>query len=189
MTEHRPVEAQTLSLHLLVLRCQAGETRAFRQLMDQFSDKTLGYLRGLVGDDADDVHQDVWLSVYRGIGGLANPGAFRTWLFQTTRHRALDFLRRRKRERELLDDVANEYIDANEPSREDSLAGVDELALDAALMAIPPPQREVMLLRYRDDLSYQEIALVVGCPIGTVRTRLHHAKQRLHELLTRGQPS
>ena len=188
MTEHRPVEAKTLSLHLLVLRCQAGDEQAFRRIMDQFSDKTLGYLRGLVGDDAEDVHQDVWLSVYRSIGGLANPGAFRTWLFQTTRHRALDFLRRRKRERELLDDVANDLLDTNESSTDDSLTGVDESALEAALMAIPPPQREVMVLKYRDGLSYEEIALVVGCPIGTVRTRLHHAKRRLHELLTRGLP-
>ena len=107
MTKHRPVEAETLSMHLLVLRCQAGDAQAFRRVMEQFSDKTLGYLRGLVGDDAEDVHQDVWLLVYRSIGGLANPAAFRTWLFQTTRHRALDFLRRRKRYRELLDDFAN----------------------------------------------------------------------------------
>lgn len=188
MTEHRPIHAHSLSLHLLVLRCQAGDERAFARLMDQFSQKTLGYLRGLVGDDAEDVHQDVWLAVYRGIHRLANPGAFRTWLFQTTRHRAVDFLRRRKRDRELLDEVASESDDTNETTGDDRLAGIDEAALEAALMAIPPPQREVTLLRYRDDMSYEEIALVVGCPIGTVRTRLHHAKRRLHELLTRGQP-
>ena len=79
-------------------------------------------------------------------------------------------------------------VDANESSIDDSFTGVDESALEAALMAIPPPQREAMLLKYRDELSYGEIALVVGCPIGTVRTRLHHAKRRLHELLTRGLP-
>lgn len=188
MTEQRPVEAHTLSLHLLVLRCQAGDDRAFAQLMDAFGDRTLGYLRGLVGDDADDVHQEVWLSVYRGIRGLANPGAFHTWLFQTTRHRAVDFLRRRKRDRELLEDVAGEVIDGSASMDDDSVATADASLLDAALMAIPPPQREVVLLRYRDDLSYNEIALVVGCPVGTVRTRLHHAKRRLQELLTRGQP-
>jgi RNA polymerase sigma factor (sigma-70 family) len=50
-----------------------------------------------------DVQQEVWLTVYRRIGGLSDPRAFRTWLFQTTRHRAIDFLRARKRERELAD--------------------------------------------------------------------------------------
>ena len=187
MTEPRSVEAHTLSLHLLVLRCQAGDERAFARLMDGFGNKTLGYLRGLLGDDADDVQQDVWLSVYRSIGSLTNPAAFRTWLYRTTRHRAIDFLRRRKRERELIDEVASEAVEAEEPPDDDRLAGLGESELESALMAIPPPQREVMLLRYRDEMSYNEIALVVGCPIGTVRTRLHHAKRRLQELLTRGE--
>ena len=187
MTEPRTVEADTLSLHLLVLRCQAGDERAFARLMDAFGNKTLGYLRGLVGDDADDVQQEVWLSVYRGLSGLANPGAFRTWLFRTTRHRAVDFLRRKKRERELVDDIGTETIETGEVGEDDRFARIDEEALETALLAIPPPQREVMLLRYRDDMSYNEIAMVVGCPIGTVRTRLHHAKRRLQELLTRGE--
>ena len=188
MPEPGSVEAHRLSLHLLVLRCQAGDDQAFARLMDLFAGKTLGYLHGLVGDNAEDVQQEVWLSVYRGIAGLANPGAFRTWLFRTTRHRAVDFLRRRKRERELLDDLATEATQADEDTTPDTVAGMDASALDSALKAMPPPQREVMLLRYRDDMSYNEIALVVGCPIGTVRTRLHHAKRRLQELLTRGEP-
>jgi RNA polymerase sigma-70 factor (ECF subfamily) len=186
MSKPGSVEAHTLSLHLLVLRCQAGDEKAFARLMQEFGEKTLRYLRGLVGDDADDVQQEVWLSVYRGIGGLANPGAFRTWLFRTTRHRAVDFLRKRRRERELVDDVARESIDADETGP-DLLSGVDGALLESALKAIPPPQREVVLLRYRDDMSYTEIALVVGCPVGTVRTRLHHAKRRLQDLLTRGE--
>ena len=187
MTEHGPVEAHSLSLHLLVLRCQAGDERAFTRLMDAFGDKTLGLLRGLIGDDADDVQQEVWLSVYRGIGGLANPAAFRTWLYRTTRHCAVDFLRKRKRERELVDDLASEPVEVGEETDDESLAGFDPATLDSALKAIPPPQREVMLLRYRDEMSYSEIATVVGCPVGTVRTRLHHAKRRLQELLTRGE--
>ncbi len=187
MSEPRTVEADRLSLHLLVLRCQAGDERAFVKLMDAFGSKTHGYLRGLVGEDADDVQQEVWLSVYRSISGLANPGAFRTWLFRTTRHRAVDFLRKRKRERELADDLAHETIESDEESNDTPFSQIDEPTLDVALKGIPPPQREVLLLRYRDDMSYSEIALVVGCPIGTVRTRLHHAKRRLQELLTRGE--
>jgi RNA polymerase sigma-70 factor (ECF subfamily) len=87
-----------------------------------------------------------------------------------------------------MDDLASEATQADEDTPPDAVAGMDASALDSALKAMPPPQREVMLLRYRDDMSYNEIALVVGCPIGTVRTRLHHAKRRLQELLTRGEP-
>ena len=176
-----------LALRLLVLRCQAGDEEAFARLMRSFEARTLGYLRGLVGDEADDVQQEVWLSIYRHLHVLADPGAFRTWLFRTTRHRAIDFLRKRKRERELIDDTPIEdvVVTGDETGEDDTRQLFDEEAFAAALLAMPPPQREVMLLRYRDGLSYQEIAQVVGRPIGTVRTRLHHAKRRLQESLTR----
>lgn len=176
--------AHDVPLHLLVLRCQAGDERAFARLIDGFGAKTHRYLRGLVGDDADDVQQEVWLTVYRSLHTLSNPAAFRTWLFRTTRHRAVDCLRRRKRERELIDDVPIERLTVADTD-EERLDGIDVAAMDAVLESIPPPQREVLLLRYRDDLSYADIASVVGCPIGTVRTRLHHAKRRLYELLHR----
>jgi DNA-directed RNA polymerase specialized sigma24 family protein len=102
--------AEDLAQRLLVLRCQAGDEIAFARLMRTFEARTLGYLHGLVGDDAEDVQQEVWLSVYRHLGLLADPGAFRTWLFRTTRHRAIDFLRKRKRERELIDDMPLEDL-------------------------------------------------------------------------------
>lgn len=179
--------AEDLALRLLVLRCQAGDEAAFAKLMTSFEARTLGYLRGIIGesDDADDMQQEVWLSVYRHLGHLADPGAFRTWLFRTTRHRAIDFLRKRKRDHELMDDVPVDQVAMREANWEEegSAALVDEETLTAALMAMPPPQREVMLLRYRDGLSYQEIAQVIARPIGTVRTRLHHARKRLQESL------
>ena len=175
-----------LQLHLLVLRCQAGDERAFGRLMEQFGARTLAHLRGLTGDDAEDVQQEVWLTVYRNIAGLSNPGAFRTWLYRTTRHRAIDWLRRRKRERELIEDVVLEAPVSAGAAEPDAMPEMSEARFNAVLAVLPPPQREVVLLRYREDLSYAEIALVVGCPIGTVRTRLHHAKRRLQEQLERG---
>src|SRR4051812_40241779 len=108
-------DRDALRIHLLVLRCQTGDERAFATLMERFGPRTLGYLRAVLGADAEDVQQEVWLAVFRGIAGLANAGAFRTWLYRTTRHRAIDFLRRCRRERELLDDVAADAVTATEP--------------------------------------------------------------------------
>jgi len=214
MTEADAPSTDDLRLYLLVLRCQAGDERAFAALMDRFGARTLAYLRGLLGDDGEDVQQDVWLAVYRGVRSLANPRAFRTWLFRTTRHRAIDYLRARRRERELLADVARD-VEAeaevpnggvpnggmpnddvpngdmpngdmpNDPAV-DAGARLRAGALARAMAALAPIHREVLLLRHRDDLSYAEIALVVGCSIGTVRSRLHHARLRLHALLAHG---
>jgi RNA polymerase sigma-70 factor, ECF subfamily len=177
--------APDVRLHLTILRCQAGDERAFEQVMQAFGSRTLAYLTALVGDDAEDVQQEVWLTVFRSVHELANPSVFRTWLFRLTRHRAIDWLRKRKRERELVEVAAAEAPDeAQEDVPFDQ--EIDDATLQRALAGLPPPQREVLLLRYRDDLSYTEIALIVGCPIGTVRTRLHHAKRKLSEQLNRG---
>src|SRR6185312_2075052 len=114
MPERNPTESGELQLYLLVLRCQAGDERAFAQLMEKFERRTLEYVRGLLGDPflADDVQQEVWLAVYLGIRSLDNPGAFRTWLFRITRHRTLDFVRRRKRESELFDDAPPDHVES-----------------------------------------------------------------------------
>jgi RNA polymerase sigma-70 factor (ECF subfamily) len=168
-------------LYLLVLRSQAGDELAFDQLLQWFGGRTLAHLRTLVGDAAEDVQQEVWLTVYRRLPALSNPRAFRTWLFQTTRHRAIDYLRARKRERELFeqaevapDDVAavsTELVDLAGPS------------VAAVFEHLAPVHREVLRLRYEEDLSYAEIALVLGCAMGTIRSRLHNAKRHLQALL------
>ena len=173
-----------LRLHLLVLRCQAGDERAFATLFETFGARTHRYLRGMLGDDADDAQQEVWVSVYRAIATLANPRAFRTWLFSTTRRRALDQLRKRRRDAELLVDPSDgvDVADVPDESTERSLTADD---LELVLAGLPPPQREVLLLRYQDGLSYSEIAVIVGCPVGTVKTRIHHAIRKLKESLAR----
>lgn len=174
---------ERLRLHLLVLGAQTGDERAFTRLHDWFGPRTLGYLHGLVGDDAEDVQQEVWLSVYRNVGTLADPGAFRTWLFQTTRNRALDFLRRRRRETWLLEETASEMTLAGD--RVDDADPPAMAGLDLAVIAreLPPVQREVLLLRYGNDLRYGEIALVTGCSVGTVKSRLHGAHRRIQAIL------
>jgi len=178
-----PTDPARLALEFLVLRCQTGDERAFERLLEQFGERTHRYLRGLVGDAADDVQQEVWLAVYRGIAGLAAPHAFRTWLYRTTRNRALDWLRRHKREAELLADVDLDVVQDTVASP----AAESDLAEEAwsRLEALSPAHREVLLLRYRDDMSYEQMALVMGCSVGTVRSRLHYAKQRLHDTFDR----
>lgn len=179
----RGTDDDRLRLHLTVLRCQSGDESAFVRLLDEFGDRTLAYARGLVGDDADDVQQETWLAVYDGIRHLHDPAAFPVWLFRTTRHRALNWLRRFRRERELMDDVPLDQV-PSDSSADDTGVRFDSEEVNVAIAGLPPPQREALLLRYRDDLSYAQIAQVVGCPIGTVRARLHYAKKRLQAVLS-----
>ena len=179
--EERVAGSDELRLHLLVLRCQAGDEEAFARLYDSFCTRTLRYLRGLLGEEAEDVQQEVWLTVYRSIRGLTNPRAFRTWLFSTTRHRAIDHLRRQRRETEAMEEAAVELNDMAESAIDASVDGLNAGMLDELMAGLPVAQREVLLLRFQDGMSYAETALVVGCSIGTVRSRLHHAKRRVQQ--------
>ncbi len=177
----------SLRQHLLVLRCQAGDERAFAQLYDRFSGRTLRYLKGLLGESvAEDVQQEVWLMVFRRISELVNPGRFRTWLYMTTRHRAIDFLRREKRELNLLQANAGEIAELFEESVDWTVEISAHPGLDAALASLSPAHREVLLLRFWEEMSYTRIGLIVGCSVGTVRSRLHHAKHNLYKALENG---
>lgn len=179
---------ETVKRALLVLRAQSGDESAFTALMQHYGDGLLRYLSSIVGDDAEDVWQETWLAVYRNLGGLADPAAFPVWLLRSARHRAFNWLRRHRRERELLVDVPLDMVstDDNDDPLPPAFDSIDAARLDAAMREMPPPQREVLTLRFRDDLSYAQIAQITAVPIGTVRARLHYAKKRLAQLLSPG---
>ena len=185
MTPSRIDRRAGLTLRLQVLRAQAGDESAFAALLNDHGPATRRYLGQMVEQDVDDLQQELWLTVYRRIGELADPGAFRTWLFRIARHRAIDRLRRLRRERELFVDLDTEPVDVA-ADIDDQWPAED---LERTLGALAPIHREVALLRHRDGLGYGEIALILGVPIGTVRSRLHHAHHRLREILRPATPS
>jgi RNA polymerase sigma-70 factor (ECF subfamily) len=170
-------DAERLDEQLLVVRCQAGDEGAFAQLVERYQPRLRYYLRKMlfgVGE-ADDVLQEVWLDVFRSIARLKYPGAFRAWLYQVARARALKVFRKRRLSFQSLEE--NQIVDEE---RETETFGAEEIErIHAALDKLPAMQREVLVLRYIEDMSYDEIAAVVDCQVGTVRSRLHYAKSAL----------
>ena len=184
MAHNRVQEGKALRQHLLVLRCQAGDERAFAQLYDQFHARTLRYLQGLLDHpSAADVQQEVWLTVYQKMAHLANPRGFRTWLYQVTRNRAIDFIRREKRQSDLLKAVEEDYAERAVHRVEEPAFSMGHPHLKAAMARLSAAHRDVLILRFWEEMSYAEIALVVGCSVGTVRSRIHHAKLKLKDAL------
>ena len=172
-----------VQLHLLVLRCQAGDEQAFFDLYHIYKEPTHRYLNGLLdAGTAEDVHQEVWLTVYQKIRNLANPKAFRTWLYQTTRFRAIDYLRKEQRESALLDNFKEE---TEQPHiyEEEPLIEKDHSQLLEAMERLSPKHRDVLMLLYWEQMSYEEIALIVGSPVGTIRSRIYQAKDKLKQTL------
>lgn len=162
---------------MLVLRCQAGDGAAFAELIGRYAPLVNGTLRRLLGSAADDAAQDVWLAVWRGLPRLADPAALPAWVRRVARDRAFQELRRRNRR------VTAVPLVADPPAAEsDDPADTDRVR--AAVDRLPAVHRDVLVLRFLEGLSYEQTAAVLGCPVGTVRSRLHHAKAALRDLLT-----
>jgi len=165
----------------LTLRCQSGEAGAFEDLIAVMERPLLYYAMSLAGSDdaARDVLQETWIRVFRGIRKLKDPAKLRSWLYSTVHGIAVDRIRRNTA-RERAESAALEYF---EEAEEPALAADDAEAIHTALEQSELRHREVLVLHFLRDLSIAEIAEVVGCSEGTVKSRLHYAKRAMKEIL------
>jgi RNA polymerase sigma-70 factor (ECF subfamily) len=168
---------------ILVSRCQAGDEQAFEETVSSYGPRLRYYLLKQLGspEAADDVMQEVWLDVYRGIVRLRRPEAFRAWIYRIARDRAFRVLRKARVACQQLDEtnLAVEMVD------DDGFSADDAERVHAALDRLSPLHRDVLLLRFLEDLPYDDIALITGCPPGTVKSRIHHAKGLLRREMER----
>lgn len=162
---------------VLVLRCQMGDERAFERLVAQYGDKIRYFVRRLIGheSDEDDILPSTWLAVWTQLPKLRNPEAFRTWLYRIARNIALQRVRRRTAEVPMEDGLPAQARE------EETFSPVESAAVHAALDGISPAHREVLALRFLEGLPYEEIAAVIGCSVGTVRSRIYYGKRSLRK--------
>lgn len=170
---------------LLVVRCQAGDDAAFERLYERYEQRLLYYLRRLLGvsGSAEDAAQAVWLSAYRNIKRLDEPRAFRAWLYRIAHNRAMSELRTAGREVSWEENAGDTRDRPVDKSADTLLEAADVAALHAGLERLSAPHRAVLTLRFLHEMSYDEIAEITEVGVGTVRSRLHHAKQALRRHL------
>ena len=168
----------------MALRCQAGEPGAFEDLIAVMERPLLYYAMTLTGnaDSAPDVLQEVWIKSFRSIRKLRDPGSLRSWLYSITHGIAVDRIRKNY-SREQAEAV---HLEDFEEAEEPSFANEDAAAIHQALSEIGLKHREVLVLHFLEDLSIAEIAEVVGCSEGTVKSRMHYAKRAMKEVLSGG---
>ena len=168
--------------HRLLLDVAGGDERAFAELYQIFSTKIFNYLLNLVYDDAvaEDLLQDVFVAVWNGAKGFRGSSQVKTWIFHIAHNQAVSWFRRNRKNlniedaRELASDLDLES-QVMDHWRRDQIA--------KALRRLTPEHREVVELAFIYELSYQEIAEVIGCPVGTVKSRMSYARRYLtHEL-------
>ena len=122
------------------------------------------------------------MDVFRQLPNLQAPEAFRVWIYRIAHHKASRFIHR-----ELIREQMNKPLSEAEPvpAKSDEEAPFAAEAVHAALADLPANQREILILHYLRDLSTDELALVLECPVGTVKSRLHHARAALRRIIER----
>ena len=170
-------------LEKIVHRCQDGERAAFEELFEMYQPRLKYYVRRLDsgGANIDDILQDVWLTVFRKIHKLKDAQIFAVWLYRIARNKVYDGFRRKERSVRLPEEDQFPVSGGDEAVFEAN----DAEKLHRALNELKPYHREVLTLSFVEQMPYQSIADVVGCSIGTVRSRIFYAKQSLREEMER----
>jgi len=179
---------------ILVARCKEGDRDAFRSLVQKYERRIYGIVVGMIRDreEAWDLTQEVFMKVYRHIGSFEGNSSLYTWMYRITVNLCIDYIRKRKA-------VSLEYDDARShdgPVGLDSPVGKpadtppqrllrEEMVgkVNQALERLSPKHKQIVILREVEGLAYQEIADVLGISIGTVMSRLFHARRNMQRVL------
>lgn len=170
----------------LIARCRAGSDEAFRELVDRYRNLVYGVILRTVADRsrADDLAQEVFLKVHRGLPSFRADSSFATWLFRITRNVCLEVRDRRQFERSLdaLDAEGRPFVQPAAPDRAFAALELRD-RLDKALAELPAAARFLVSAHYLGGQKYEELAAALDMPVGTVKTHLYRAKRRLREIL------
>jgi RNA polymerase sigma-70 factor, ECF subfamily len=173
---------QSTEDELLILRCREGDGAALDALLKRWQEPLWRHACRLTGQEsaAWDVLQEALLVIARDIRRLEAEAAFGAWAYRIVRHKAADWLRQHVRRREREASFAAQWqldgAGAGEPPPEEG-------RLREALPRLEPADRTLLGLRFQEEFSIEEIAQMLGVPAGTVKSRLHYAKQRLRTLM------
>ncbi len=185
----QPTDAELVALAL------SGSEEGYRCLAERFERPVFSILVRMVRDRAlaEDLAQDAFVKAFRNLHRFDCGRKFSSWLFKIAHNTAIDHLRRKQLdivplERTSRDQPAAawEVVAASENEHPDRLVEHSELAsgIEAALGTLRPAYRAILVLRFQEELSYEEISEVMDLPMGTVKVQLHRARKQLARVLT-----
>jgi RNA polymerase sigma-70 factor, ECF subfamily len=179
VTDERPVEAR------VVVSCQQGDREAFRLLFETHKDKVYSIALYFFGGDAAlaaDITQQVFLKLFTRIGQFRHQSEFTTWLYRLTTNTCIDEQRRRRRFSQFPETLPEPAMARTLPAAEARFMRLEIAdSVREAIASLKPKLRIAILLKYFEELSYEEIAVVLNCSKGTVASRL----SRGHSILAR----
>jgi RNA polymerase sigma-70 factor (ECF subfamily) len=167
----------------LIAACRRGEARAMEMLYHQYKRRVFGMAHRIVGpSDAEEVAQEVFVRVFRGLVSFRGDSALSTWIYRLTVNAALSHLSRRGRRQEVGDESLVDLPAPPATERDSALAA----RIETALTKLPAGYRAILVLHDVEGLSHEECAAILDCRIGTCKSQLHKARARMRELLGPG---
>ena len=152
-------------------------------IYNQYKRRVYGRVYRIVGaSDAEEVAQEVFVRVFRGLANFRGDSALSTWIYRLTVNAALSHLARRGRRHEVSDDGLTEVAAPPVVERDSALAA----RIEAALAQMPAGYRAILVLHDIEGLSHEECAAILDCRIGTCKSQLHKARARMRDLLGPG---
>ena len=168
----------------IVARVLRGNAEAFRDLVERYRDQYARYALHMLGnrEDAEEALQDAFTRAYRSLSRCEDPERFGAWLFRilVNRCRTAGTRRGRRARTFVTDDAA--LLGASEEHPEDQAAWREEI--DRALQQLRPEQREAFLLKYVEELGYDEMSRMTGVGVSALKMRVMRACERLRDLLS-----
>ncbi len=165
----------------------ATREAAFAHLVRKYQSKLYWHIRRLVvgHDDADDLLQEVFVKVWRGLPNFRQDAQLYTWLYRIATNECLGFLSSRKRKFLLPMSETGEALAALLEA--DEMPGADDIErkLQQAIVALPDKQRLVFNLRYYDEMPYEQMADVTGTSVGALKASYHHAARKIEDFMLR----
>src|SRR6266850_8534568 len=184
--EQRAVMMETIVDERVIEACQAGDREAFRLLFETYQDKVFSIAVYSFGGDqaaASDVSQQIFLKLMTSIGQFRGDSAFTTWLYRLVVNACTDEQRKRRRFLPFGESTPMSKIEERKPQEKRYAKLEIADSVQAAIRQLRPKLRMAILLKYVEDLSYEEIASVLGCSKGTVASRLNRGHRALAQKL------
>ena len=176
--------------HLPVRQARSGDPQAWDALFRRYQLPLYSYVYELVRDEqvSLDIVQESFINAVRHIGSLRDNDRFGSWLFGIARQKVIQRWRKPDRTQALEDDFPEADVDDSDNPREWLIHKEQEEQFMTLMHQLPEAQRDVLLLHFLEDFSLEEIAGITDVAIGTVKSRIHHAKRAMRKLLEEALP-
>ncbi len=162
-------------------RDPALRDRAFRMILEKYQEKLYWHIRRmvLVHEDADDVLQNTFIKIWKGLPGFRESSGLFTWMYRIATNEAITFIKARQRDRIMIADDPDDTIKGRLKSDPyfDGDAVFEKLQI--AIEELPPKQKTVFRMKYFDEMTYEDMAAVLGTSVGALKASYFHAVRKI----------